>query len=49
MMEVIEVMIPVFILVLCAYGIGYLSGSDATREIYNPVVRKNNETKWSIL
>jgi len=49
MMEVIEVMIPVFILVLCAYGIGYLSGSEATREIYNPVVRKNNETKWRIL
>ena len=45
MMEVIEIMLPVFILVLCAYGIGYLSGSDAAREIYNPVVRKNNEKK----
>ena len=40
--EVFEILLPIGILVLCAYAIGYLSGSDAAREIYNPTIRKND-------
>ena len=42
MIEVLEILLPVGILIMCAYGIGYLSGSEATREIYNPTLRKND-------
>ena len=47
MFEVIDILIPIGILVLCVYAIGYMSGSDAAREIYNPTVRKN-DIKWYI-
>jgi len=42
MMEVIDVLLPMGILVACAYLIGYLSGSEQTREIYDPVMRKKD-------
>jgi len=42
MIEVLEILLPVGIIVACAYSIGYLSGSEATREIYNPTLRKND-------
>tara|TARA_B100000945_G_C20210704_1_gene515891 strand:+ start:543 stop:734 length:192 start_codon:yes stop_codon:yes gene_type:complete len=42
MLEIIEIFLPIGILVMCAYAIGYMSGSDAAREIYNPTVRKND-------
>jgi len=42
MFEVIDILIPIGILVLCVYAIGYMSGSDAAREIYNPTIRKND-------
>ena len=47
MFEVIDILLPIGILVLCVYAIGYMSGSDAAREIYNPTVRKN-DIKWYI-
>ena len=45
MLEVIEFLLPVGILIMCAYGIGYMSGSEATREIYNPTIRKSDLDK----
>ncbi len=42
MLEIIEIFLPIGILVMCAYAIGYMSGSDAAREIYNPTIRKND-------
>ena len=42
MLEVIEILLPIGILVMCAYAISYMSGSDAAREIYNPTIRKND-------
>lgn len=42
MLEVLDVILPIGILVLCAYLIGYMSGSEQTREIYNPVMRKKD-------
>ena len=42
MMEVLDVLLPMGILVACAYLIGYLSGSEQTREIYDPVMRKKD-------
>ena len=42
MFEVIEILLPICILVISAYAIGYMSGSDAAREIYNPTIRKND-------
>ena len=42
MMEVIDVLLPMGILVACAYLIGYMSGSEQTREIYHPVMRKKD-------
>ena len=42
MLEVLDVILPMGILVLCAYLIGYMSGSEQTREIYDPVVRKRD-------
>ena len=42
MFEVIEILLPIGILVMCAYAIGYMSGSDAAKEIYNPIVRKDD-------
>ena len=45
MFEVLEILLPVGILIACAYGIGYLSGSEATREIYNPVLRQSDLDK----
>ena len=42
MFEVIDILLPIGILVLCVYAIGYMSGSDAAREIYNPTIRKND-------
>mgnify|MGYP001574297986 CR=1 FL=1 len=47
MMEVLDVLLPMGILILCVYLIGYMSGSEQAREIYNPVVRKN-DVKWYI-
>ena len=31
MLEVIEVLLPISILVMCAYAIGYMSGSDVMK------------------
>jgi|TARA_Y100000766_G_C18563706_1_gene438962 hypothetical protein len=42
MLEVLEILLPVGILIACAYGIGYMSGSEATREIYDPKIRKSH-------
>ena len=42
MFEVIEILLPIGILVMCAYAIGYMSGSEATREIYDPKIRKSH-------
>jgi hypothetical protein len=43
MMDFFSIILPVGILVLCAYGVGYMSGSDAAREIYNPTIRKSKK------
>ncbi len=45
MLEVIEILLPVGILIMCAYGIGYMSGSEATKEIYDPTIRKSDLDK----
>ena len=45
MMDFFSIILPVGILVLCAYGVGYMSGSDAAREIYNPTIRKSDLDK----
>ena len=42
MMEVLDILLPMGILILCVYLIGYMSGSEQAREIYNPVIRKND-------
>jgi len=42
MLEVLEILLPVGILIACAYGIGYMSGSEATREIYDPKIKKSH-------
>ena len=42
MLEVLDILLPMGILVLCAYLIGYMSGCEQTREVYNPVVRQND-------
>ncbi len=42
MLEVFEILLPVGILIMCAYGIGYLSGSEATKEIYDPKIRQSD-------
>tara|TARA_B100000902_G_scaffold389176_1_gene435901 strand:- start:155 stop:289 length:135 start_codon:yes stop_codon:yes gene_type:complete len=42
MLEVFEILLPMGILVLCAYLIGYMSGCETTREIYNPTIRKSD-------
>ena len=42
MIEYLSIVWPVGLLFICAYCIGYMSGSDATKEIYNPVLRKND-------
>ena len=42
MMEVLDILLPMGILILCVYLIGYMSGSEQAGEIYNPVVRKND-------
>jgi len=41
-MEFFEIMLSLGIVVLCVYCIGYISGSEATREIYNPTIRKKD-------
>ena len=38
MYEIVTILLPVSILMACAYGIGYMSGSEATKEIYVPIV-----------
>ena len=45
MLEVIEILLPVGILIMCAYGIGYMSGSEATKEIYDPTIRQSDLDK----
>ena len=42
MMEVLDVLLPMGILVMFVYLIGYMSGSEQAREAYNPVIRKND-------
>tara|TARA_B100001996_G_C18181585_1_gene408486 strand:- start:183 stop:332 length:150 start_codon:yes stop_codon:yes gene_type:complete len=42
MLEVFEILLPVGILIGCAYAIGYMSGSEATKEIYDPKIRKSD-------
>ena len=42
MLEVWSYIIPTGIIIMCAYGAGYISGSEKAKEIYNPVVRKND-------
>ena len=41
----IDILLPVGILIMCAYGIRYLSGSEATKEIYDPTIRKSDLDK----
>ena len=41
----IDILLPVGILIMCAYGIGYLSGSEATKEFYEPTIRKSDLDK----
>ena len=41
----IDILLPVGILIMCAYGIGYLSGSEATKEIYDPTIIKSDLDK----
>ena len=45
MLEVFEILLPVGILMACAYGIGYMSGSQATKEIYDPKIRQSDLDK----
>ena len=45
MLEVIEILLPIGILVMCAYAIGYMSGSQATKEIYDPKIRQSDLDK----
>ena len=40
--EAIEIFLPIGIIIMCVYAIGYMSGSDAAKEIYNPIVRKDD-------
>ena len=42
LLGILDVLLPMGVLVMCAYLIGYLSGCEQTREIYNPIVRKND-------
>ena len=42
LLGILDIMLPMGILVLCAYLIGYMSGCEQTREVYNPVVRQND-------
>ena len=42
MMEVWSIILPIGILVMCGYGIGYMTGMEQAKEIWNPVVRKND-------
>ena len=42
MLEVFEILLPVGILMACAYGIGYMSGSQATKVIYDPKIRQSD-------
>ena len=42
MIEAIEIFLPIGIIMMCVYAIGYMSGSDAAKEIYNPIVRKDD-------
>jgi len=42
MIEVLEIFVPMGLLFACAYGIGYLTGCEKTREIYNPTIRKSD-------
>ena len=42
MMEVLDILLPMGILIMCVYLIGYMSGCEQTREVYNPVVRQND-------
>ena len=42
MIEAIEIILPIGIIIMCVYAIGYMSGSDAAKEIYNPIVRKDD-------
>ena len=41
----IDILLPVGILIMCAYGIGYLSVSETTKEIYDPTIRKSDLDK----
>jgi hypothetical protein len=42
MLEVFEILLPVGILMACAYGIGYMSGSEAAKNIYDPKIRQSD-------
>jgi len=42
MLEVFEILLPIGILIGCAYAIGYMSGCEETKNIYNPIVRKDD-------
>ena len=35
MLEVFEILLPIGILIGCAYAIGYMSGCEETKNIYN--------------
>ena len=45
MYEIVTILLPVSILMACAYGIGYMSGSEATKEIYDPTIRQSDLDK----
>ena len=42
MMEVLDILLPMGILIMCVYLIGYMSGCEQTREVYDPVMRKKD-------
>ena len=42
MLEVWGYMIPIGLLILCVYTLGSMSGYEKAKNIYNPVLRKND-------
>ena len=45
MYEIRTVLLPVAVLVACAYGIGFMSGCEQTKEIYDPTIRQSDLDK----
>ena len=45
MYEIFPILLPVAVLVACAYGIGFMSGCEQTKEIYDPTIRRSDLDK----